>query len=96
VFGEVVAQGSRVTTTYPIGYEGNDRPIVVSNETWVSRDLKLEIQRKSNDPHYGSNLRELQNIRRAEPDAALFHVPSDFTIVDESGGFRFTLTKGGS
>jgi len=96
VFGEVVAQGSRITTTYPIGYEGNDRPIVVSNETWVSRDLKLEIMRKSSDPHYGSNLREMTNIHKAEPDAALFQVPSDFTIVDESAGFKFTLTKGGS
>jgi hypothetical protein len=96
VFGEVVAQGSRITTTYPIGYEGNDRPIVVSNETWVSRDLKLEIMRKFNDPHFGINIREMTNIRRAEPDATLFQVPSDFTIVDEPGGFKFTLTRGGS
>jgi hypothetical protein len=96
VFGEVVAQGSRITTTYPIGYEGNDRPIVVSNETWVSRDLKLEIMRKFSDPHIGTNVREMTNIRRAEPDAALFQVPSDFTIVDEAGGFKFTLTKSGS
>lgn len=96
VFGEVLAQGSLITTTYPIGYEGNDRPIVVSNETWISRDLKLEIMRKSIDPHYGMNLREMTNIRKAEPDAALFQIPADFTIVDESGGFKFTLTKGGS
>jgi hypothetical protein len=96
VIGEVVAQGSRITTTYPIGYEGNDRPIVVSNETWVSRDLKLEIMRKFIDPHIGMNLREMTNIRRAEPDAALFQVPSDFAIVDEPAGFKFTLVKGGS
>jgi hypothetical protein len=96
IFGEVVAEGSRITTTYPIGYEGNDRPIIASNEIWVSRDLKLQIMRKFSDPHIGMNLREMTNIRRAEPDVALFQVPADFTIVDEPGGFKFTLTKGGS
>jgi hypothetical protein len=96
VIGEVVAEGSRTTTTYPVGFEGNDRPIVVSMETWVSRELKLEVMRKFTDPHVGANLREMKNIRRAEPDAALFQVPSDFTIIDESGPFKFAMTKGGS
>ena len=33
----------------------------------------------------GANTMRLQNINRSEPDPALFRVPRDYQIVDESG-----------
>jgi hypothetical protein len=91
-----VAEGSRMTVTYPKGYEGNDRPIVVISEVWLSQELQLIVLSKHNDPHTGVHVREVTNISKRVPDAALFQVPGDFAIVDESGAFQFTLTRNGS
>lgn len=88
-----VAEGSRETVTFPKGYEGNDRPIVVITEAWHSQELQLIVLSKRNDPHTGVHVRAVTNISKRVPDTALFQVPGDFTIVDEPGAFQFTLTR---
>ena len=93
-FGGVAAEGSRTTVTIPIGYEGNDRPIVSVTEEWTSPELKVCVQRKSVSPSAGILIREVVDLRRGEPDAALFQIPRDYTIVDEAGAFEFVLTRG--
>ena len=93
-FGDVAAEGSRMTVTIPMGYEGNDRPIVSVTEEWTSLELKLCVQRKSVSPSAGIFIREVVDLRRGEPDAALFQIPRDYAIVDEAGAFEFVLTRG--
>ena len=88
----VLAEGERQTTTIPEGEQGNDRPFNVTMETWTSPELKMVVLSKSSDPRSGESIMKLTNISRAEPDASLFQLPPDYTIVDETG--QFTITYG--
>jgi hypothetical protein len=82
----VTAQGKSVTHTVPAGAIGNAQPIVSTSETWYSPDLQTVVLAKRNDPRMGQSTYSLTNIQRAEPPAALFQVPSDYTIQDASAG----------
>jgi hypothetical protein len=79
----VLAEGTRTTVTYPVGFMGNDRPITTVSETWMSLDLKAVVLSKMSDPRNGESTTRLTNIVIAEPDPALFQVPADYSIVDE-------------
>ncbi|HXW62956.1 MAG TPA: hypothetical protein VEJ45_10170 [Candidatus Acidoferrales bacterium] len=78
----VLVNGTRTTLTIPAGQIGNDQPIRIVTEVWTSPDLKTVVYSKRSDPRTGEQTFELTNIVRAEPDASLFTVPSDFKIVD--------------
>ena len=78
----VQVTGVRTTRTIPVGEIGNDRPISVVTEVWTSPDLKTIVYSKRSDPRMGEQTFRLTNIVRSEPDASLFTVPPDFTIVD--------------
>jgi hypothetical protein len=83
----VEAEGTHVTTTYPIGSVGNDRPLTVVGETWMSRELGVTVLSKHNDPRSGEYIQKLVNISLTEPPASLFQVPGEYTVVDEAGAF---------
>jgi hypothetical protein len=85
-FAGVYAEGTKLTITYPVGYEGNDRPIVNVRETWTAPDLKIIVYTTDDDPRTGSRTTELINLDRAEPDPALFQVPEGYTINDQYPG----------
>ena len=72
--------GTKVTTTYPIGFEGNDRAFSSTRETWCSVDLQVIVLTKIDNPESGQSLIRLTNIDRTEPDPSLFQVPPDYTI----------------
>jgi hypothetical protein len=74
----VAAQGTRVTRTIPAGKIGNEQPIQITVETWVSPDLQTTVVQKRNDPRFGETVFQLTNIKQGEPDASLFQVPSGF------------------
>lgn len=76
----VECEGERKVTTLPVGAIGNDRPIQTINETWYSKELRMIILSKRSDPRFGKSTYRVFNITRTEPDAALFQVPSDYTI----------------
>jgi hypothetical protein len=92
VIDGIPANGSRTTTTYPIGAMGNDRPIVTTRETWLSPDLNVMLFSKTVDPRSGESIQGLINVSRAEPAPSLFEVPSDYKLVDETGSFTITVT----
>lgn len=81
----VLVEGTKMTTTFPVGAMGNDRPIVRVTESWHSPDLKITVLSKNSDPRMGEFTMRLQNIDRTEPDPALFRVPTDYQIVEENG-----------
>ena len=81
----VEAEGKRTTVTIPAGAVGNERPIEMVTETWYSPELQTTIMSKRSDPRTGETTFRLTNIRRGEPDASLFQVPSDYTV--KEGGF---------
>ncbi len=87
----VLANGTRMTRTIPIGFAGNDKPIVTVNELWMSPDLHLSVLIKNSDPRTGEQITRLTNISRDEPDPSLFQPPPGYTVVDEKGEFTMTM-----
>jgi hypothetical protein len=90
----VAAQGTRVTRTIPAGAIGNEKPIQIVTEKWVSPELHTTVMVKHSDPRNGTMVFQLQNISRAEPAASLFQVPSDYTV-KEGGSREFHRGPGG-
>lgn len=76
----VAAEGTRHTLTIPAGEIGNTLPIEVVDETWYSPELQVVVMRKHRDPRTGETIYRLTNLKRSEPDRALFEVPADYTI----------------
>jgi len=76
--------GRRVTRTRPPGTIGNDRTIVSVNERWDAPDLKIMMTRTLSDPREQIES-EVTELNRAEPDAALFQVPSDYAMNEAQG-----------
>jgi hypothetical protein len=68
-------------------------PIVQTNETWRSGELKETVLSRNVDPRNGESVTKLININRAEPDPALFQPPAGYTIVDEKESFTITLKR---
>jgi len=77
-------EGTRVTSTIPAGLFGNERAFSVSVETWYCPDLHIVVLRKRSDPRNGDTVYRLTDIRRVQPDAALFQVPSDYKSISET------------
>jgi len=80
VINGVTAQGTRATRTIPAGQVGNQAPIVITIERWYSPELQTDVMRKETNPQFGNTTFQLTNIVRAEPQAALFQVPSNYTV----------------
>jgi hypothetical protein len=89
----LIAKGMRTTMTKDAGVDGNDQPTENVVEQWVSVDLQVEVLYKTADIHSTDNIRKLTNVNRSEPDAALFHVPAGYKIVDEAAPFRIIIEK---
>jgi hypothetical protein len=78
----VLAEGARTTTILPVGSQGNDRPIQIVLETWVSNELGLTLLEKHSDPRRGEWVTRVSSLDRSEPDPALFQVPPDYILQD--------------
>jgi len=74
------ARGERITRTIPAGAEGNDQPIQITDEFWVSPDAPGVLMTIINDPRRGETVTRLTNIVFEEPPAELFQVPADYTL----------------
>ena len=75
----VRANGERTTWTIEAGKVGNERPIQIVREVWTSPDLMLTLATRDFDPRSGEQNYRLKDLKRGEPDAALFRVPADYT-----------------
>jgi len=60
---------------------------VLTIETWKSPELQIDLLTKSSNG-YSSRL---VNLRRGEPDAALFRPPAGYTVIHEDGPFQMTF-----
>ena len=83
-FDGVMAEGTRTTTTIPAGDLGNEQPIHIVDERWYSPELQVVVMTRHSDPRAGETSYRLTNISRAEPAAALFQVPSDYAVKDNT------------
>ena len=76
----VKAEGTRSTITIPAGKVGNDRPLAIVSERWVSPELGLTLLSRHSDPRLGTTTYRLTGIDRREPPAALFETPPGYTV----------------
>jgi hypothetical protein len=89
VINGVNAEGTRITRTIPAGQIGNDKPMQIVFERWYSPDLQIVVKSTRSDPRFGTTTYTLTNVQRAEPAAALFMVPADYTVKEGGpGGLR--------
>ena len=70
-----------------LGTRHNTRPPVTSHgvkvlpgERWISPELKLVVYSRIEDSVVGMVAYQLRNIKRTEPPAALFELPTDYRV----------------
>jgi hypothetical protein len=78
------ATGTRRTQTIPAGEEGNALPLVLVNESWISRDLNFTMMAINDDPRRGRTTAEIEEIHPGDPDPALFSPPEGYIIKDQN------------
>jgi len=78
----VAVNGMRTTMVYPVGARGNDQPLTIVIEAWRSNELRIDMQRKQDDPRTGVVEWYVTQIDRAEPDASLFQVPPEYQVTE--------------
>jgi hypothetical protein len=76
----VEAKGTRFTNVIPTGEQGNDRPLTIVTERWVSEEYGVELSSIRDDPRTGKQTTEVTDFQPGEPDPALFQVPQGYTI----------------
>jgi hypothetical protein len=81
----VTVEGTRTTQTIPAGAMGNQRPIMITFERWYSPDLLTNVMTVRSNPFEGKTTFMLTNLKRGEPDASLFTVPSDYKMATMGG-----------
>lgn len=92
--GRVLPKGNWITQTESLGkrtidgieYEGTretrvstDPPATATYESWRSKELDITALAEASGPGWKHSAK-LQKLNRREPDAALFVIPSDYTI----------------
>jgi hypothetical protein len=81
----ILAEGTRLKVTLPAGKIGNDKPVEITVERWYAPGLQTVILVKRTDSRTGETTYRLTDINRNEPAAALFTVPSNYKIIDQTG-----------
>jgi hypothetical protein len=89
----VKAEGKLRSYEIPAGEVGNRNPIVVSDESWYSPELQVTLLTKHSDPRVGENTYRVTALKREEPAAALFAVPSDYTVKDAMANVTRMIEK---
>jgi hypothetical protein len=92
MFG-VMLTGQKTTSTTPAGsLMGNDRPVTTISEIWTDPQTNVVVLKKTASPT-GDSTMTMQNYSHAEPDPALFLVPADYQLVDETGSFTIVIPR---
>jgi len=84
----IYAEGTRHTMIIPAEKDGNDQPITVVHEIWLSSDLMAPILETVNDPRSALTTTERTIIERADPDPSLFRIPNGYIVSDQYPGTK--------
>jgi hypothetical protein len=74
------AVGQVTEVTIDAGKIGNEKPLNVTSEEWLSEDLGVVLSRTQHDPLIGDTTYRLEQIERTEPDSTLFRIPTDYVV----------------
>ncbi len=72
----------RTVETIAAGAIGNSKPIESMVERYYSPELKMTVFSRRSDPRNGESIYRMTDIKRSEPDAALFRVPGGYSVSD--------------
>ena len=78
----VYADGTRTTRTIRLEGESSGRVIEVTNELWLSRDLRIIVRHIHDDPRSGRTVTDLTDVVRGDPDPSLFQAPEGYQVID--------------
>jgi hypothetical protein len=73
-------EGTLINFEIPVGQMGNDKPLQVTTETWISPKLQMIVMSRHVDPISGEHLFRLVNIKRTEPSPDLFTLPAGYKV----------------
>lgn len=76
----LLCTGKRITFTIRAGLIGNERPIVITRESWYSKDIEALVESKTNDPRSGETHYVLQNVERGEQPISLFEPSAEYRL----------------
>lgn len=77
---DIEAKGTRGTGIIPVGDLGNDRPLTIVRESWVSTRYNIPLLTITDDPRTGKRTDEVTEFQPGEPDPALFQIPKGYTV----------------
>jgi hypothetical protein len=77
--------GTRETVTINPGVVGNSQPLVTTREFWYSPDLQVNLSVTRQDPREGTQVVNVHDVSRSEPDPAMFQVPAGYVIENLRG-----------
>jgi TonB family protein len=80
----LTVHGYRKSRTIPVGAEGNDREITISDEYWYSDELHMNITVRHTDPRHGVQFVALTELKREEPDPKMFEIPAGYSVENQN------------
>jgi hypothetical protein len=80
----VSVHGARRSTTVPAAASGTGKPVVVTDESWYSEELHLNLLVKHDDPRTGQQTVMVTHVDRNEPNPTMFQIPAGYKVVDET------------
>ncbi len=72
--------GTRETISINPGVLGNNQALVTTREFWYSPDLQVNLSVTRQDPREGTQVINVVDLSRSEPDPSLFHVPAGYVV----------------
>jgi hypothetical protein len=76
----VPVHGIRQTQTITDKKDG--KQFVITDESWYSQDLRINLMVKHTDPRWGTRTFTVAHITRTEPDPTLFEIPEGYSQTD--------------
>jgi hypothetical protein len=80
----IEAKGTRTTGVIPVGEWGNDRPLTIVRENWVSTQYNIPVLTVTDDPRSGKRTDEVTEFQPGEPDPALFQIPEGYSVQEHN------------
>lgn len=84
VMENLTVHGNRLTRTLPAAASGTSKDVVIVDEYWYSDELHMNMLTKHSDPRTGVQIVTITQVKREEPEAAMFEVPSGYKVIDEN------------
>lgn len=76
----IEARGTRTTGIIPAGEVGNDQPLTVITENWISTQYQIPLLTITDDPRSGKRTDKVTEFQAGEPDPALVKIPEGYTV----------------